>query len=235
MVQKLRKAIQGNAPTLLYEKSVWAQGKEIIVGMDEVGKGAWAGPLTVGAAVIPKDKRLYKVRDSKLLKAPEREALFEAAIDWCITWGIGHATNEECDRYGMSIAQKIAAKRAIEKLSIKPDHALIDGNWDFIGETIGKANVTKIVKGDTKCLSIATASILAKVTRDRIMKEKDSQYPNYAFSSNKGYPCPNHKNALKTIGPCELHRKSWAFMDQTPFPRAPKPKRNPMQGSLFQE
>jgi len=233
VVQKLRKAIQGNAPTLEYEKSLWAQGKEIIVGIDEVGKGSWAGPLTVGAAVIPKDKRLYRIRDSKLLKEVERESLFKAAIDWCITWGVGHASNEECDKYGMSTAQKIAAKRAIEKLSIKPDHALIDGNWDFIGEVIGKENVTKIVKGDTKCLSIATASILAKVTRDQIMKEEDSKYPHYAFSSNKGYPCPNHKKALKTIGPCELHRKSWAFMDKIPFPRAPKPEKNSMQGSLF--
>jgi ribonuclease HII len=234
VTHKLRKAIRNNAPTLEYEKSLWAEGKEIIVGIDEVGKGAWAGPLTVGAAIVPKDKRLYRIRDSKLLNEEEREFLFGPTSEWCVAWGIGQASNDECDNYGMSTAQKIAARRAIEKLPIKPDHALIDGNWDFVGGLIGKNNVTKIVKGDAKCLSIATASILAKVTRDRIMREQGKKHSLYSFASNKGYPCPKHKKALEAQGPCELHRKSWAFMDQTRFPRAPKPMKDPMQGLLFQ-
>ncbi len=233
MGQKLRKAIQKNAPTLDHEKSLWAEGKEVILGIDEVGKGAWAGPLTIGVAVLPKDKRLYRIRDSKLLKEHERELLYERITEWCFAWGIGQASNKECDKYGMSEAQKIATRRAIDRLPIKPDHALIDGKWDFVGDVIGRNNVTTVVKGDSKCLSIAAASILAKVTRDRIMRAKDSEFPDYGFSGNKGYPCPKHKNALKKIGPCSLHRTSWAFMDDTPFPRSPKPRKDAMQGMLF--
>tara|TARA_B100000029_G_scaffold514681_1_gene618421 strand:+ start:230 stop:937 length:708 start_codon:yes stop_codon:yes gene_type:complete len=233
VTRRLRKAIINKAPTLQYEKALWASGKEILVGIDEVGKGAWAGPLTIGAVVIPPDKRLYKIRDSKLLNEQERELIFEPIVNWSLTWSIGEATSEECDEFGMSIAQKIAAKRAIEKLSLTPDHVLIDGNWDFAGEIVGKENVTKIVKGDMKCLSIAAASILAKVTRDRAMKTAGGRYPVYGFPENKGYPCQRHRKALKEIGPCEIHRKSWAFMDDTPFPRSPRPRANPAQGSLF--
>ena len=98
---------------------------------------------------------------------------------------------------------------------------------------IKQVSVKCIEGGDNKYACIAAASILAKVTRDRIMRAKDSEFPDYGFSGNKGYPCPKHKNALKKIGPCSLHRTSWAFMDDTPFPRSPKPRKDPMQGMLF--
>ena len=229
----LRKANKRNAPTRNFENALWKEGKEFVVGIDEVGRGAWAGPLTIAAAIIPKDKRLYRIRDSKLLNGIERESLFEAIGNWCIDWSVGHATNNECDKYGMSNAQKLAAQRAIESLNVKPAHALIDGKWNFVEGIIGRGNTTMVIKGDTKCLSIAAASILAKVTRDRMMKEHHDSFPEYEFKSNKGYPCPKHKSALKSYGPTPLHRVSWAFMKDTSYPQAPAPLKDPNQESLF--
>tara|TARA_B100001559_G_C16131182_1_gene453078 strand:- start:169 stop:570 length:402 start_codon:yes stop_codon:yes gene_type:complete len=133
----------------------------------------------------------------------------------------------------MSHAQKLATKRALKSLKIDIDHALIDGKWDFVGEIIGKANRTMIIKGDAKCLSIATASILAKVTRDRIMKEHHKLFPDYAFESNKGYPCPKHKKALQESGPTPLHRISWKYMQDTPYSQGPTPRKDPAQNTLF--
>ena len=188
-------------------------GTEIVVGIDEVGKGAWAGPLTLGAVVVPKDRRVYKIRDSKMLTEPEREALFDRVTEWCEAWAVGHASHDECDRLGMSEAQRLAARRALEALGVDADHTLIDGNWDFIGD----GATTKIIKGDAKCLSIAAASVIAKVTRDRMMRAAARHYPAYVFEQNKGYPCPRHKAALQTQGPSPIHRRSWAFMDKVPF------------------
>ena len=168
MSTPLRKVNKHNAPTKRFEHSLWSAGNKHVVGIDEVGRGAWAGPLTIAAAVIPKDKRLYKVRDSKALNEKERESLYDAITNWCSHWSVGHATNQECDEFGMSHAQKLATKRALTSLNIEIDHALIDGKWDFVGEFVGKANRTMIIRGDAKCLSIAAASILAKVTRDKI-------------------------------------------------------------------
>lgn len=211
-VPPLRKAVKRKPPGLRVERELWASGHEVVVGLDEVGKGAWAGPLTVGAAVVPKDRRIYKVRDSKLLKEPEREAMFDRIADWCEAWAVGHVSEVECDQMGMSAAQKLAARRALDGLGIESDQALLDGNWDFVGG--GKTRL--IVKGDATCLSIAAASILAKVSRDRIMRERAPGFPAYAFDQNKGYPCPTHKAALAQLGPTELHRHSWAFMDGLP-------------------
>jgi ribonuclease HII len=175
--------------------------------MDEVGRGSWAGPLTVGAAVVPLDRRVYKIRDSKLLTEQEREALFDRIADWCQTWSVGHASPEECDELGMSDAQRLAARRAIERLDLEPDHVLVDGKWDFVG------GATRIVRGDRTSLSIAAASILAKVTRDRMMRGLAEHHPGYNFEANKGYPCPIHKAALQAWGPSAIHRRAWVFMD----------------------
>jgi ribonuclease HII len=179
----------------------------VIVGMDEVGRGSWAGPLTVGAAVVPLDRRVYKIRDSKLLTEQEREALFDRIADWCQAWSVGHASPEECDELGMSDAQRLAARRAIERLDLEPDHVLVDGKWDFVG------GATRIVRGDRTSLSIAAASILAKVTRDRMMRGLAEHHPGYNFEANKGYPCPIHKAALQAWGPSAIHRRAWVFMD----------------------
>src|SRR3954462_13577891 len=116
----LRKAIKAKSPGLTIERSLWAAGNDVVVGVDEVGRGAWAGPLSVGAAVLPRDKRVYKVRDSKMLTEEERERLFDRIAGWCVTWSVGHASQVECDLLGMSAAQLLAAKRAIDGLSVTP-------------------------------------------------------------------------------------------------------------------
>ena len=201
-------------PSLTRERALWAEGFEVVVGVDEVGRGSWAGPISVGAAVLPRDRRVYGVRDSKMLTESERERLFPRLAAWCATWAVGHASQQECDDLGMSAAQKLAARRAIDGLGVTPDALLIDGLWDFVG---GIPKVTRIVKGDAKCLSIATASILAKVTRDRIMRAEAEHFPAYDFDLNKGYPCPRHKAALAAWGPTSIHRRAWVFMDHQPW------------------
>jgi ribonuclease HII len=214
----LRKALKHGAPSLEVERRLWAAGNEIVVGIDEVGRGAWAGPLTLAAAVVPRDRRVYKVRDSKVLTEHERESLFERIADWVTAWGVGHASHEECDELGMSEAQRLAARRALDDLGMTPDRVLIDGNWDFVGG----GNTDRLVKGDARCLSIAAASILAKVTRDRLMRAEAEHHPYWSFDDNKGYPCPRHKVALRGLGPSAIHRRSWVFMDHLPWAGLPR-------------
>jgi ribonuclease HII len=197
------------APSRSIERALLDQGYEAIVGVDEVGRGAWAGPIMVGAAILPVDRRVYGVRDSKMLTESERERLFDRIAGWCTAWCVGGATQEECDEVGMAEAQRRAARRAIEGLGVLPDHVLIDGKWDFVG----LGCTTRIVKGDATCLSIAAASILAKVTRDRLMRAESDHYPGYEFDANKGYPCPRHKMALHAYGPSAIHRRTWIFME----------------------
>jgi ribonuclease HII len=200
-------------PGLSVEKALWADGSAIVAGIDEVGRGAWAGPLSVGAAVIPPDRRVYRVRDSKMLTERERERLFDRIAGWCTAWAVGHATQVECDELGMSAAQRLAAQRALQGLGLSVDAVLVDGTWDFVGH----GNTTRVVKGDAACLSIAAASILAKVTRDRLMRAEAEHFPAYDFDRNKGYPCPRHKAALQAWGPTSIHRRSWVFMDHLPW------------------
>ncbi len=212
-VPKLRKALKAKAPGLTNEQALWDAGHDIVVGIDEVGRGAWAGPLSIGAVVVPRDRRIYKLRDSKQLTEVEREALFDRVADWCQAWAVGHVSHAECDELGMSAAQKLAAQRAIAGLGVSPDAVLLDGNWDFVGHPVTR----KLVKGDATCLSIAAASILAKVTRDRLMRADDETYPGFDFAFNKGYPCPRHKLALQAYGPTAIHRRSWVFMESIPW------------------
>lgn len=212
-VPRLRKALKGASPNLSNERALWEAGYEVVVGVDEVGRGAWAGPLTVGAVVVPRDRRLYKLRDSKMLTEDEREALFDRVADWADRWAVGHASPEECDELGMSDAQRLAADRALLGLGVEPDKVLLDGKWDFVARGTTKT----IVRGDATSLSIAAASILAKVTRDRLMRAEAEQYPAYVFEDNKGYPCPRHKAALQAWGPSAIHRRSWVFMDHIPW------------------
>ena len=207
-VPRLRPSLRSSAPGTRFEQALWADGARYVVGIDEVGRGSWAGPLTVGAVVIPRDQRIYKVRDSKMLTPGEREAMHDRIVDWALATGVGHASARECDELGMSEAQRVAARRAIAALGIPVDHALVDGSWDFVSSI----PTTTIVKGDRRSLSIAAASVVAKVTRDRIMRDHADTYPWYAFDTNKGYPCPRHKAALQALGPSALHRRSWAFM-----------------------
>ena len=212
---QLRPSLRPRAPSLALERALWETGHDVVVGVDEVGRGAWAGPISVGAAVLPQDRRVYRVRDSKMLTETERERLFERVASWCAAWAVGHASQEECDALGMSEAQRLAARRAVASLGVEPDHVLVDGRWDFVGR--GPSSTTRIVKGDATCLSIAAASVLAKVTRDRLMRGEAPHYPGYDFDLNKGYPCPRHKAALKAWGPTSIHRRTWVFMEHLPW------------------
>jgi len=227
-VPPLRRALRGKAPGTVLERTLWAAGHDVVVGVDEVGRGSWAGPLTVAAAVIPPERRVYKVRDSKVLSEAEREALFDRVTGWLRAYGVGHASPVECDELGMSAAQRLAAGRALADLGVDPDHLLVDGAWDFVG-----GPVRMVVKGDATCLSIAAASIVAKVTRDRIMRAEADHYPNWWFEHNKGYPEPRHIAALHWYGPSAIHRRSWAFMDGLMWPGVGRYERPDPQGRLF--
>ncbi len=219
------------APTRGIEKDLWASGHEVIVGIDEVGRGAWAGPLMVGAAVLPRERRVNGVRDSKMLSELNRERLFDRIAGWCDAWAVGAASQEECDELGMAEAQRVAARRAIDALGVRPDAAVVDGKWNFVGGCV--PHVEMKVKADKYCLSVAAASILAKVTRDRIMREFATSYPHWSFESNKGYPCPMHKAALQGYGPSAIHRRTWVFMDHyVPWPGVPRVIK-PEQPTLF--
>ena len=163
----------------------------------------------------------------------ERERIFERVAGWCLAWCVGHATQQECDTLGMTAAQKLAAKRAIDGLGLgEPDKVLVDGHWDFVA----RGTTQRIIKGDATCLSIAAASILAKVTRDRLMREEGPHFPGYDFELNKGYPCPRHKAALRAWGPTSIHRRTWVFMDHLVWgvPRPPRAA-DPDQLDLFVE
>ncbi|MFN2607839.1 MAG: ribonuclease HII [Acidimicrobiales bacterium] len=218
-------------PSLATERALWDEGCDVVVGMDEVGRGSWAGPLSVGAAVLPRDTRVYKVRDSKMLTEAERERIFPRIAAWCRAWAVGHASQEECDELGMSDAQRLAARRAIDGLGLAPGAVLVDGRWDFVGT----GRVQRIVKGDASCLSIAAASILAKVTRDRLMRAEAPHFPGYDFDLNKGYPCPRHKAALAAWGPTSIHRRTWVFMDHLPWGGVPRFVRPGPQLELWEE
>ena len=232
-VRQLRKALKKSAPGLRVERQHWDSGVELVAGFDEVGKGAWAGPLTVGAVIVPKDRRIYKVRDSKMLSFAEREEMFDRIADWCQAWSVCHASHKECIELGMSNAQRLAAQRCLDDLQSQVggevEVALLDGKWDFVGG--GRAET--IVGGEQVSLSIAAASILAKVTRDRMMIELDEHFPGYNFAANKGYPCHRHRSALQYIGPSTIHRKSWAFMDSLNWRGITRYIPDNGQGTLF--
>jgi len=221
---------RGRPPSRSAERACWDAGESVVVGIDEVGRGAWAGPLTPGAVVLPREGRVNRIRDSKQLTPADRELLFDRIVEWAEAWSVGHATQTECDRLGMSAAQRLAAHRAIDALGVTPDRVLVDGSWNFVRGY----PTTTIVRGDASCLAIAAASILAKVTRDRMMCEAAVDHPEYGFDSNKGYPAPDHISALAGYGSCRIHRRSWAFMDNLPWTATPRFDREAeLQPTLF--
>jgi ribonuclease HII len=200
-------------PTLRVERKCWAAGDRVVCGIDEVGRGAWAGPVTV-AAVVPGPDHQKGIRDSKALTRDERARASAAVHRWALAVGIGHASHEECDALGMTIALRTAAQRALAQIAeqgYEPDRIILDGKHDYLG--FGKSRVTTIVKADVSVLSVAAASCVAKVARDRIMIEESVHYPAYDFDSNVGYPAPAHKVALRGYGPTAIHRRSWVFME----------------------
>jgi ribonuclease HII len=171
------------------------------------------------------------VRDSKMLTEHEREKLFDRVAGWCVAWAVGAVSQVECDELGMTAAQRLACRRAIEALGVEPDVAVTDCNWNFVSPLV--RTVEMRVKADRDCLSVSAASILAKVVRDREMRAHAASYPQWSFDTNKGYPCPAHKAALQGYGPSAIHRRTWVFMDHyVPWSGTPRVYR-PEQPTLF--
>ena len=189
-------------PDLLLEKACPSP----VCGVDEAGRGPWAGPVSAGAVILNPRKVPKGLNDSKKLTAKAREALEPQIKASALAWGVGFATAEEIDTLNILQATGLAMRRAIEALSVKPAHAWVDGNYRFVLP----CPVTPVVGGDGKSLSIAAASILAKVARDRLMVEMDAVYPGYGFAGHKGYHATSHVAALAKLGPCPIHRRSWA-------------------------
>ena len=184
-------------PTLRLERECWDAGADVVVGLDEVGRGAWAGPLTIAAVVLPRDRRVYGVRDSKQLTEARREQLFDRVKDWCDAVGVGHVEHDECDALGMSDAQRLAARRALDALGVVPDEVLVDGPWDFVGG----GSTRTVVRGDATSLSIAAASIVAKVSRDRIMRERRRALPGVRPRPEQGLPVPPPQAGAQGVRP----------------------------------
>lgn len=196
-----------DVPGIRHERRYWAQDL-VVAGVDEVGRGAWAGPVTYAAVILPSHRRLYKLRDSKQLDPQRREELHERLLGFATGIGVGHASNREIDRLGMSDAIRLAAARAVDALPVEPDVLLLDGNWDFLSHY--GVPTRRIIHGDAHSASIAAASVIAKVTRDAMLTAWHDEHPQYDFAANKGYPAPAHVAALDEVGACPLHRHSWA-------------------------
>jgi ribonuclease HII len=222
-------------PTLEHERALWESGHRWVAGVDEVGRGAWAGPVTVGVAVLgpagargaPED-----LRAARLLTERRREAMFAELAAWCMCWSVGHAGPEECDLLGMTAAIRVAARRAWSALAMVPGAVLVDGPRDLFGWSEQSApgpatagprssgpppHVVPVVGGDARCLSVAAASVLAKVVRDRLMRDMAAHYPPYDFDRNKGYPSPAHVRALHGYGLSAIHRRSWSYVARLPW------------------
>jgi len=209
-------------PTLRLERRCWSGGDGVVVGIDEVGRGAWAGPVTV-AAVVPAPEHVRGIRDSKELDRPARQQAAATVRGWARAIGIGHASHDECDALGMTAALRTAGLRALAQLAdlgYEPDRIILDGKHNYLG--FGD-RVTTVVKADTSVLSVAAASCVAKVTRDAMMRAEAHQYPPYDFESNVGYPAPAHQCALRAYGPSAIHRRSWIFMDGLCWRGCPPP------------
>mgnify|MGYP004455718091 FL=1 len=188
------------------EEEMHNQGINYICGIDEAGRGPLAGPVVVAAAIMPRDSMIEGVNDSKKLSEKKREALYELITNEAIAWGVGIIDQKEIDRINILNATKEGLTKAVKSLQIKPDRIIVDALNGI--DTLG-IPYTSIIKGDAKCYSIAAASIIAKVTRDRIMRQWDEIYPMYGFEKHKGYGTAAHIAAIKEYGLCPLHRLSF--------------------------
>lgn len=219
-----RTAPRGNRPSLRLERALLREGHSVLVGMDEVGRGALAGPVSVGVVAIDATVRSAPqgVKDSKLLSQPMRERLAPRIRRWALGWGVGHAWPEEIDTIGIMAALRLAGQRALAQLEVTPDLIVLDGNHDWLTDPARdgllaladptvppQVPVRTMIKADLSCSSVAAASVLAKVTRDDHMISIAPEHPAYSWQVNKGYAAPEHQEALRTLGPCVHHRRSW--------------------------
>lgn len=188
------------------EESLYSSKIKYICGIDEAGRGPLAGPVVVGAVILPVDSLIEGVNDSKKISEKKRERVFEEIVSTAISYSTGIVDQRTIDEINILNATKLAVKKAIEGLEIKPDLILVDALTGI--ETFG-IPYKSIIKGDAKEYSIAAASIIAKVTRDRMMLEWDKVFPEYGFAKHKGYGTASHMQALKENGPCMLHRKTF--------------------------
>lgn len=190
---------------LAYERRAWAHGKEFIAGVDEVGRGPLAGPVISAAVILPEDFNIVGINDSKQLSLAKRNELFDIIQEKALAVGVGIKDAAVIDQVNIYEASKLAMLEAIEQMPIQPDHLLVDAMTLPL-----PVSQESIIKGDAKSVSIAAASIIAKVTRDRMMEEYDVMYPGYGFPNNAGYGTKEHLTALEDLGVTPIHRRSFA-------------------------
>ena len=198
-------------PDTVFESELWKSGIQYIAGLDEAGRGALAGPVSVGAVILPNDKSLLSsnlsgARDSKQMTPRMRDTLAPLIRKVALAWAVGFATSEEIDMQGIVRATRLAAIRALHQFTITPQYLLTDFRLELPQLEIAQMS---LVKGDARCLSIACASILAKTERDALMRELDSQYPGYGLGKHKGYGTQAHRSAMMRLGLSEIHRKTF--------------------------
>jgi ribonuclease HII len=210
-------------PTLRVERALQRDGHRVLAGVDEVGRGALAGPVSVGVVLIDETCRSAPagVRDSKLLTPAARQRMVPRIERWALAYAVGHASPAEIDEIGIIAALRLAGLRALSTVPLRPDLVILDGNYDwltaphdvgllaFAGDGPGTPPVTTMIKADMKCSSVAAASVLAKVERDMMMVALAGDHTAYGWHDNKGYAAPEHLEALVRVGPCEHHRLSW--------------------------
>jgi ribonuclease HII len=201
--------------SLIEEKYLYKQGYQHVAGIDEVGRGPLAGPVVAAAVIIPKRLKrtawVDQVKDSKLLSSRQRERLYQSIVDIAVGFGIGIISSQVIDNQGIAKATRLAMKQAVEQCNPSPVYLLID--YIKLPEVLLPQK--GVVNGDSICFSIACASILAKVTRDRIMIELDKEYPGYGLASHKGYGTKEHLDSLNRLGPCSIHRRSFQPVKET--------------------
>ena len=188
------------------EKVFFDKGVEYIAGIDEAGRGPLAGPVVVASVIMPKDSMIEGINDSKKISEKKREKLYDIILEEAVSYGIGIVYQDEIDKINILQATKKGLTEAVEQMKIKPNLIMVDALTGI--DTLG-IPYKSIIKGDAKCYNIAAASILAKVTRDRIMRQWDEIYPQYGFSSHKGYGTAKHIAAIKEYGLCPIHRRSF--------------------------
>lgn len=207
-------------PDLLLEREL-LEGVTCVAGIDEVGRGALAGPVSVGVVVVDAHTGSIPpgLTDSKLLTAAAREALVPRIRAWCLAAAVGHAEAVEVDAHGIVAALRLACLRALAQLPMEPPRAILDGSHDWLTRVpdlfepaVPTPAVRMRVKADTSCASVAAASVLAKVERDAIMRDLDRTFPGYGLAGHKGYGSSEHRAAIAELGPSQVHRRSWRLV-----------------------